>query len=176
MMTNLESSTEPTPSVWVGCLSCYNDGRLQGEWVEALEAGAFVPCTRAGHEEWWCLDHEGFGGLIPGECSPLEAQSIAEVLEELAGEDVPRAAFAAWCGYTGTRPTDDDAVSECVECYRGEWDTRRDFAMEEAESMGFEPGDSWPAYCVDWDYAARDLFSGSYWSTDGGPCYVFEVR
>ena len=92
----------PEPRVWIGCLACYNAGRLVGKWVDAIEAGDKTPAdihdnattllsleSRDGgspHEELWCMDHENFGGLLTGECSPMTAQEIAEVIEKLYEE------------------------------------------------------------------------------------------
>src|SRR5436305_14737423 len=94
---------------WIGCLACYNEGRLVGEWYDADEAsdvtiervhqdggalltglgtadayrwspgGDDAPEPEAlvdNHEEIWVFDHEGFGGLIDGECSPYTVARI----------------------------------------------------------------------------------------------------
>lgn len=29
---------DTTPRVWLGCLSCYANGRLVGDWYDAIEA------------------------------------------------------------------------------------------------------------------------------------------
>ncbi len=42
------------PSVWVGCLACYNAGVLRGVWAYAEYAGAVTPDEI--HE--WETDHE----------------------------------------------------------------------------------------------------------------------
>ena len=30
--------TTTEPAVWIGCLACYNAGRLTGDWYQATEA------------------------------------------------------------------------------------------------------------------------------------------
>jgi hypothetical protein len=101
-----------TPRVWVGCLGCYNAGALVGKWVDAIEAEEVTVDTLADviraefdnsdrvaeilaehdgswhrdaspHEELWCMDLEGFGPFIKGECSPSHAQRIAEFIDNL---------------------------------------------------------------------------------------------
>lgn len=32
------TDVETTPRVWIGCLACYNEGRLVGDWHDALGA------------------------------------------------------------------------------------------------------------------------------------------
>lgn len=164
-----------TPRVWVGCLACYNAGTLRGEWVDGDEAGDYVPCEGRGHEEWWCFDHEGFAGLLDGECSPMEAQRLAELANLLEREHLPAGAYAAWCSYTGGDCTD-SSIDPFRDGYCGEWDTEEEFAQDLAEDLGAIPKDySWPASYIDWERATRDLFSGDYWSADadGGRVWVF---
>ena len=74
------SAADYAPRAWVGCLGCYNEGRLTGDWVAALDASEFVPCKRVDHEEWWVFDHEGFDGFLTGECAPMDAQDLADAL------------------------------------------------------------------------------------------------
>ena len=60
------TTTDFTPRVWPGCLSCYNSGRLVGHWVDCV--GADTVTLQAIHEgtggpfpgceEIWCLDIE----------------------------------------------------------------------------------------------------------------------
>ena len=63
-VTNVNVQSTVRLSVWIGCLSCYNSGRLVGEWCEAEDAGYVTPDDLRGtpthHEKLWCFDHEGF--------------------------------------------------------------------------------------------------------------------
>jgi antirestriction protein len=126
------------PRVWVGCLACYNDGRLQGEWVSAVDAADFVPCERPTHEEYWCFDLESFP-KGSGEMSPMEAARIGEVL--VGVEDSQRGAFLA---YLENFHGDLDYVSEHFDgAYMGEWGSFREY-VEESE-------------CIPWDRIPEDL-------------------
>lgn len=83
------TDTDYTPRAWVGCLGCYNGGRLIGEWLDAdgLEDADTLAaiCTRPDHEELWCMDLENIPG---GECSPAEAARMARALTDyLAAAD-----------------------------------------------------------------------------------------
>jgi hypothetical protein len=96
------------PKAWVGCLGCYNSGSLNGAWVDGLEAGDISKavkvktgapaiygencpvCIKCGSDEFWVFDHEGYSGLISGECSPSEAQEKAELLVSVDEESARR--------------------------------------------------------------------------------------
>lgn len=168
--------------VWVGCLGCYNAGALVGEWIDATEAETVTVAAlheaqrsevfradpyAASHEELWCFDTEGFGDLLTGECSPSEAQRIAEAVEAI--DYVPVAAIAAYAGDVGV----EYALENAEEAWAGQWESREDFAQDYAESIGAIDGEaSWPNGYIDWTAAARDLFMDYTWH-DGG--YVFRV-
>lgn len=183
------TATTTEPRVWVGCLACYNAGRLVGDWFEGTEAGDVVAADLTSlayeddderaehltHEELWVFDHEGYGGLLSGECSPAEAQRLAELLEAL--DDHERAPFVVWvsdgCG-------DADDVERFQDAYRGEWDTFEQYADQLAEDCGVfagVPEDMQPYIAIDrW---ARDLLlGGDYFevSTGRGTVWVFDAR
>lgn len=53
------------------------------------------------------------------------------------------------------------------ECYVGEFDSDSAFAFDMAEQIGEIPNDNhWPHYCIDWQYAARELMY-DYCSSNG---------
>lgn len=148
-----------TMRVWIGCLACYNAGRLVGQWVDADEAAEFVPCTRTEygtqHEEFWVMDHEGFGGLLSGECSPAEAQRIAEWVADLPTY-VNLDAVAAWAPeHYGTDWVNEFDMDDFDEAFAGEWDSFREFADEQAEE--FFDLESGAGRYFDYDEWAREL-------------------
>lgn len=160
------------PRVWVGCLGCYNAGHLAGEWFDAADAptdepawrnevtapGVLLPAAHyaKAHEELWVFDYEGFGGLLAGECSPAEAQRIAELIADLNEDE--REGFAAYVADTGLT-ADAESLDSFRDDYQGVWDSREDFAQNLAEELGAVPREhSWPASYIDWESAARDLF------------------
>lgn len=197
MMTTTD---DDTMRVWVGCLACYNAGRLVGEWVDATEAADSVadpdwclavhgPAIAADepvsdHEEWWCFDVDG----VPtgGECSPDEAQRLAESIAACAeGTGAPLAAVRA---YLDNFHGDVYALDNFEEAWCGEWDSEQDYAENLAEDCGYlstpaEHASHWAGQAVpnpllsyiDWEAWTRDLFMGDYWSArcPGGGVYVF---
>ena len=55
--------------------------------------------------------------------------------------------------------TGDNDLSQFGEAYQGQYKNNIEFAQEQAEQMGsidFKER-PWPQYCIDWEYAARDL-------------------
>ena len=153
------SNVEMTPRVWIGCLHCYNDGRLVGDWWDADEAADVTPEDVHGkpvsesHDELWCFDHEN----IPtdGELDPITAGEWGERFEEVGAHDW--AAFMAYVrlgGHGGDIPT----AEQFSDAYCGEFGDMRSFAQE------FVPDvydlDSVPDIIrdnVDWDAVADDL-------------------
>lgn len=185
--------------VWVGCLACYNAGRLVGHWVDADEAGdetsasihaelienglmgytehygPDVAVDRDGpHEELWVFDHEGFGDALTGECSPYEAQRIAEKLAEVP-DHIPQAAAAAFLSNHGYSVSEVD-WSDLEDSFQGEWDDLGHYAEEFCNDAGYEIKEGWPYSYIDWDRAGRDLeLGGDVWTADNpeGGIFVF---
>lgn len=179
--------------VWIGCLACYNDGQLIGQWYDASEAGTVTPdmihvkervdpevftaYVTENHEELWCMDIEDAPSeSLSREMSPSEAQAIADRLDDLERNHVEPAAYAAYCDNLGYDFTE-DALGEFEDAYAGEWDNREDYAYNLAEDLGVLPeGNAWPGSYIDWKRAANDLFiGGDNWDAPapGGRIYVF---
>lgn len=178
----METATEEQLKVWIGCLACYNDGKLVGRWVDAIEAGEKSPEDIHGkpthHEELWCFDIDDSTGLfLTGEMSPVEAQRIAEGAQRLEDDGIDAKALSAFLSneHRTLADCDDDDIDRFQDSYRGEWDTERDFAENFAAGEGLISDDAqWPHDCVDWERATRELMF-DYWSVsaNGGTLYVF---
>jgi antirestriction protein len=171
----MTTTTTDAMRVWVGCLACYNDGRLVGEWVDAVDADTFTPCERPDHEEWWCLDHEGLP--IDGECSPMYAAALADLLS--ATGEPTRSALMAWIR-EGNYSTDVEGLpvlSDFDDAYCGEYDSPRDYAQTYAEECGLVPEEYvWPTSCIDWEQATRELMMDHYTApAPGSGVYVFRT-
>jgi hypothetical protein len=139
--------------VWVGCLACYNDGRLHGEWMEPAD-GAEWACERAGHEETWVFDHEGFAGTLTGECSPMAAAELAEVLADIV-DDGNLHAFGAFVSHVWGADYAARDWPATVEAFRdafhGEHPSGAAFAEELAYECGQITEDSPLASYIAWD-------------------------
>ncbi|WP_321779722.1 antirestriction protein ArdA [Schaalia cardiffensis] len=131
--------TIASPRVWVGCLSCYNEGRLVGEWVDAEGAGDLTSDDLHGtpttHEELWVFDLEGFPRGI-GEMSPSAAVPWGDLFEEVGEAQWP--ALLAWVE-TGCYVADSDdlpCASDFEDRFCGCWDSESDYASHLAEELG----------------------------------------
>jgi antirestriction protein len=123
-MTTETAATESTPTTdtvraWVGCLGCYNNGDLTGEWLDAeqcadlVEAGLQIRardddgvlndlCPRCGAEEFWVMDHEGLpAAILSGECSPWQFHELATAWETVDSPEI----LLAWLGNGEETPT-----------------------------------------------------------------------
>ncbi|PVU81323.1 hypothetical protein DDP54_15595 (plasmid) [Cellulomonas sp. WB94] len=162
------------PTVWVGCLGCYNGGALVGAWFDATDApqdmaefaaaGVKVPGAHAleAHEELWCFDFEDTSGLFTGECSPAEARRLGELHAAIVADAYPVSAVVAWHDWCGADLEEwDKPTREAFEdAYAGEWHSEEEYAQDLAESIGAISSDAtWPCTCIDWEQAARELFT-----------------
>lgn len=167
------------PRVWVGCLGCYNGGNLVGEWFDADDAPTEMSALndhladtlddandyrrthhfREAHEELWVFDHEGFDGLLSGECSPVEAVRLAELGQAIADDHYPIGAVVAWRDNGHDLIEWDGPTSDAfADSYNGEWASETEFAQDLAENLGaVKPDASWPNDCIDWEMATREL-------------------
>lgn len=158
----METDTMTTePRAWVGCLGCYNAGRLNGGWLTGTEAADNIDqaiptlnnghvCGACGSDEQWVFDHEGYGSLISGECSPSTAQERAELLAGVDDAD----AFLAYVDNVGAQYA---TVEGFEESYAGQHWTFEDFASELFEDCYDASG---------WDDLARTYFDLSAWARD----------
>lgn len=84
----MTTSTDYEPRAWVGCLACYNNGTLKGEWldVDGLEDAETLEqvCPDPSHEELWVMDHENMA--TGGEMSPAEAATRGRAIRELVAD------------------------------------------------------------------------------------------
>ena len=132
-------STDCTPTVWLGCLACYNAGRLVGAWDPATDAATVTPSQLHGrelpedvHEELWVFDHEHLP--VDGELDPLTAARWGELYDELDSPEL-WPAFCAWVR-SGDFVEDGDglpSLSDFTERYAGTWDSFLDYAHQLAE-------------------------------------------
>lgn len=126
--------------VWVGCLACYNEGRLTGEWFDAAEAPqdmeAFEDAVSHGtqdwmapHEELWVFDHEN--SPVDGEYAPMDAVRYAEWLSDL--EDGGMEPFMAYLKDQGEFT--ESSVSDFQDAYMGRYGSLSDYLWEMHEGM-----------------------------------------
>lgn len=170
------------PRVWVGCLSCYNAGRLVGEWIDAAKAGDLTPDGLHGsptaHDEMWVFDLEGFPRGT-GEMSPSAAVPWGDLFDEVG--DTQWDALLAWMETgcyivegTGKLPS----LPDFEDAYCGEWGSFREYAEQLADDIDLTDGGPEEAQrYFDWEAWTRDLkFDYTVADAPGGSVYVFRIH
>jgi antirestriction protein len=155
--------------VWVGCLACYNGGRLNGEWLDAADAETF-DCVRSDHEEMWCLTSEGMP--VSSEMSPATAVRWAELVDAADDVDV----LTAFVRIHRISDPDDAELEDYAERYAGYAESDVVFAQQQwEETRCDEPITEWPYSCIDWEHAARELMYDYDSETVNGITYYFRI-
>jgi antirestriction protein len=131
-----------------------------------------------GHEELWCLDHDGFGGLLRGECSPSVAQRVAQTIDAIAADGYDVSAVVAWRDTYGTDVEQwDRPTREAFEdAYAGEHESPQDWAWSFLDDTGMLaelPG--WVDQSAVVESWCRDAFLDGMTAvpTGDGTVYVF---
>lgn len=169
--------------VWVGCMACYNAGRLNGEWLPAAEATSWN-CADPQHDECWVFDTDSDSKLISGEMAPAEAQQLAEAVAECVAwceaEHYPFEAFEAYLDNQHlTTANWLESRDSFTQSFMGEWADLEAYADELAHEAGLcqcMTNKLWNGACYfDTEAFARDLDASGYWcaKTGDGYNYVF---
>lgn len=171
-----------TLQVWIADLAAYNNGKLHGRWVDALDADEMYEAAKEiiktspepFAEEWAIHDYNGFPHAVVSELGEYPSfetvANVANAIEE-HGE-----AFAKWLSVQESYELGDPQLGERFqEHYRGEWDSEEAYAMEYVSECGWGGMEQLPdelSSYINWEAIARDLFRhGNYTFVDG---YVFE--
>ena len=172
-----------TPRAWIGCLACYNDGRLIGDWYDAITADEVTTYDIHGahsradsHDELWVMDHENLP--VKGEVSPADAASWGRAIVEV--DEQLRPALIAWVesgDYVAEGNSDLPCIPDFMERYCSEWDSFNDDAEDLVESTGMlsEVPEEVARY---FDHAAfaRDLaFDYATYDAPNGGVFVFRI-
>lgn len=154
MSAQIETKTN-NRRIFLGCMACYNNGRLIGEWLdlddytlEEMEARAKEivdksPCLDG--EEYDIQDYEGFGNLLGGFSPSLikayaihDALDIAEDIAENEGIDPDL--FLAFLDVEGYDDLIMDHPKQAIDRYRdkyaGTFDTLENWAVEHLQDTG----------------------------------------
>ncbi|MFT3663232.1 MAG: antirestriction protein ArdA [Gordonia sp. (in: high G+C Gram-positive bacteria)] len=157
------------PRAWIGCLGCYNSGRLVGRWydvtdcaevdVASVHRGSGVHWKAQGCEEIWVMDTDDLP--VDTEMGVTDAAAWGECFTE-AGDRWP--AVAAWVrsgAYVAEGSSDIPSLSDFEDRYRGCWTSFRDYAHQLAEDLGLlqDVPEEVERY-FDWDSWIRDLEMG----------------
>lgn len=165
------------PAVWIGCLACYNNGELVGEWYDAEDASEVTPDDihdgeTTGHDELWCFDIEGFPPNT-GEMSPCEAAKWGEIFKEIDKDEWGAYLAFVESGISSAEPTEQESVDDFREHYRGTWSSFSDYLADEIEALQADWPETAKRY-FDWEAYERDASFDYFTSTaPEGNIYVF---
>ena len=170
------------PKVYVGTYGKYNDGSIQGAWMDLLDypdKEAFYTACRELHKdeedpEFMFQDFECFPKQWYSESHINDA--FWDLKDDLSGmsEDMYNA-FLAFMDVHGPDDIDADALTDFRERFQGFYESKRDFAFQLAEEHGFfdtmERAGINSSY-FDVDQYAVDLFHSFYFDTDTGAVFT----
>jgi antirestriction protein len=132
----MSTTTTHEPRVWLGCLACYNNGRLTGRWMPPEEAADMTPENlepghSPHHEEMWVMDAEYVP--VTGEFGIDMCRQIADAYEELDNPDH----WEAFCAYhrnvnPGGGPLD---VAQFEDAFCGKYDSFSAYADDWIDEM-----------------------------------------
>ena len=175
-------TTDTTPRAWVGCLHCYNEGRLVGEWFDAAAADLVTLADvhegsgfdYAECEELWVFDHENIP--VRGELDPLTAAAWGRCLTEVYKHFRP--ALVAWVrsgDYVAEGNSELPCIPDFIDRYCGEWESFSDYARNLAYDTGLLEGiPEEIAWYFDWRSWTRDLaFDYTTHDNPEGGVFVF---
>ena len=170
--------------VAVGCLSCYNDGRLSYKWMNADELEeayngeglAQTVCKQPitiyhNPEEWEIQDYDGeIGRLNLGGWPDIE--NLIEMMRRMDEDStkyVP--AYLAACNRY-TDPTADQVEEVAEEMYHIGAQSLADYFMEQAIDCGTITEHSPMFSYIDWEHYARDCMYHYTRFDYGGDTYL----
>ena len=127
-----------TPRIYVADLEAYNNGRLEGEWLdladyndadELMDAIQDV-LKKSGGEEYAIHDYENFPSVLYSEyMSKNDFQALYDVMETAKENDLPLAVVQEIVSQYG-----EGAVDE----FQGKYDNAEDFAYQLVDDLGIE--------------------------------------
>ena len=159
-------STRIHPRIYVASLSDYNDGILNGVWIDAtddldtiwVQVHSMLKSSMSpGAEEWAIHDYEGFGPVRLDEYENIE--TIRTLAEGIANHGE---AFAYWAEHLGSSGWDE--LDRFEDMYLGSYDSLIEYATELLDGLGIDTDpENWapefiaPYVRFDLDGFARDL-------------------
>ena len=143
------------PAVYVGTWEKYNNGSIDGAWLKLQDFedhDAFYQKCKDLHSDE--VDPEfmiqDFENMPTGFSKTEDIKEAYWNLEIINNIDLPLEVIEAGIEC-------EIEPEEIEECFVGSYNSGIDFAVELADSCGFEESTSWPNNCIDWERAARDL-------------------
>ena len=149
------------PRVYVGTYAKYNDGSIDGEWIDLSRFDTydeFVDYCRELHKdekdpEFMVQDYENFPRKWYHESGLPTESEFDKINEYYLMDDTDKDAYEAYVNYT-----DNDDIDDFHEAYQGQFNSASDFAYDLVDSLGWDGigSDNIDMY-FDYDAFGRDL-------------------
>ena len=149
------------PRIYVGTYAKYNNGSIDGKWIDISEYNTyeeFVDACRELHSdeddpEFMVQDYENFPRKWYHEGGLPSEEEFNKINEYYMMDDTEQRAYEAYVNYT-----DDDDIDNFHEAYEGQFDSASDFAYDLVDSIGWDGigSDTLDMY-FDYDAFGRDL-------------------
>lgn len=158
----MTTAINAAPRIWVGCLHCYNCGRLVGDWFDATDAADLTPEDIHGrpvdseHDEIWVFDHDLMG--VTDEMDLMHAARIAAVYEECEDRGIDWELFLAYCDHNCSDPKENDPA-DFEDYHLGQYADFETFAYQDAKEALDQAG-------IPEDSIARRYFNYDQWEND----------
>ena len=152
-----DNYTGDTPKIYVGTYAKYNDGSLDGKWVDLTEYNTyeeFVDACRELHSdeddpEFMVQDYENFPEKWYHEAGLPTEEEFDKINEFYMMDDSKKEAYEVFVNYTGL-----DSIEDFEEAYEGLFDSPQDFGYYAIDTWGI-PDD--PESYIDYEAFGRDL-------------------
>ena len=149
--------TGDTPKIYVGTYAKYNDGSIDGKWIDLTEYNTyeeFVDACRELHKdekdpEFMVQDYENFPEKWYHEAGLPTEEEFDKINEFYMMDDSKKEAYEVFVNYTGL-----DSIEDFEEAYEGQFDSPQDFGYYAIDTWGI-PDD--PESYIDYEAFGRDL-------------------
>jgi antirestriction protein len=152
-----DNYTGDTPKIYVGTYAKYNDGSLDGKWVDLTEYDTYEDFLAAMHElhsdeddpEFMVQDYENFPEKWYHEAGLPTEEEFNKINDYYMMDDSKKEAYEVFVNYTGL-----DSIEDFEEAYEGQFDSPQDFGYYAIDTWGI-PDD--PESYIDYEAFGRDL-------------------
>ena len=156
-----DNSASDHPRIYVSTYAKYNDGSIDGKWIDISEYNTykeFVDACRELHKdekdpEFMVQDFENYPEAWYHEAGLPTEEEFDKINNYYMMDDDRKAAYEAYVNYT-----DDDDIEHFEEAYQGHFDSASDFAYDFVDSIGWDGvGEDNLDMYFDYDALGRDL-------------------
>ena len=161
MKNESEQGNSDNPRIYVSTYAKYNDGSLEGEWVDLTDFDTyedFVDYCSELHKdendpEFMVQDFENFPKKWYHESGLPTEDEFNKINEYYLMSDIEKSAYETFIDYT-----DNEDIDDFHEAYQGQFESASDFAYDLVDSLGWDGiGSNAIDMYFDYDAFGRDI-------------------